>query len=168
MTKRIDTEARTESVRLEEQGSDPSTPDSGFASIFVKANEGFYLLLDSGIVSGPMNKRQFVFTIQEDLEINTGTVRIYNRFGEPLTVEEVHAAVRIAPTDASILIDVNENDSTILGSPLAIAAGANEGYSTGASISDTSWAHGNYLTVDVDQIGSGAAGTDLTVTILVR
>ena len=52
MTKRIDTTARIESVRLEEQASAPVSPDAGFSHPFVKS-DGLYIVNDSDEEIGP-------------------------------------------------------------------------------------------------------------------
>lgn len=52
MVKRIDTTARIESVRLEEQASAPVSPDAGFSHVFVKSN-GLFIVNDSDEEIGP-------------------------------------------------------------------------------------------------------------------
>ena len=51
MAVRIDTAADIPSIRMQEQGSNPSNPDSGYQSLFVKS-DGLYLVNASGTVSG--------------------------------------------------------------------------------------------------------------------
>jgi hypothetical protein len=45
--------ANIDSLRFDEQGSNPSTPASGFSSIFLKA-DGLYVIDDAGNVTGPL------------------------------------------------------------------------------------------------------------------
>ncbi len=52
MTKRIDTTARIESVRLEEQGSAPVSPGAGFTHVWAKS-DGLYIVNDSDEEIGP-------------------------------------------------------------------------------------------------------------------
>ena len=52
MAKRIDTQARIEAVRLQEQGSPIATPAAGYSAVYAKAN-GLYLVNDDGQHIGP-------------------------------------------------------------------------------------------------------------------
>lgn len=82
------------------------------------------------------------------------------------TIQNVRAAVGTAPTGASVIVDVNKNGSTIFttqGNRPTIPASANV---SGKSVPDVlSLVDGDYLTVDIDQIGATIAGSDLTVLI---
>ncbi len=85
------------------------------------------------------------------------------------TITAVRAAVGTAPTGAAILVDVNKNGTTVFttqGNRPLIAAGTN---SSGAAVPDvTSVIAGDLLSVDVDQIGSSVAGSDLVVVVLIQ
>lgn len=94
-----------------------------------------------------------------------GTSRF--RFPFDATLEGVSAAVNTAPTGASIILDVNKNGTSIfpITTKPTIAIGA---FDTGASevIPDTTGIlDGDYLQIDVDQVGSTIAGADLTVFV---
>jgi len=98
-----------------------------------------------------------------------GTFRWYNDTGQTLTFISVRASVDTAPTGQSILCDVNVDGTTIWSTQanrVAVAAAANTGEST--TFNTTTIADGSYLTVDIDQVGSGTAGADLTVTVWMR
>jgi hypothetical protein len=88
--------------------------------------------------------------------------------GAAYTIQSVRAMVGTAPTGAAILVDVNKNGTTIFttqGNRPSIAAAGN---ASSAAVPDvTSLAAGDFLTVDVDQIGSTVAGSDLTVIVTV-
>ena len=74
-----------------------------------------------------------------------------------------------APAGSSLIIDVNKNGTTIYttqGNRPTIADGANAG-GPGATPDVTGLAAGDYLTVDIDQVGSSVAGADLTVSVIV-
>lgn len=112
-------------------------------------------------------KREAVFTYAGALIVQTGAIRIYNKFGTTLTLQSVFIAVNTAPTGASIIVDVNKNGTTIFTTQAnrpAIAASANTGSSSTLDV--TSFADGDYLQADIDQIGSTIAGADLTVHVL--
>lgn len=86
------------------------------------------------------------------------------------TVQQVDLQVSQAPTTQAIIVDVNECNSsgascTTLdsGTKPQIAAGATSGSDT--AFTDTILAQGGYLQMDVDQVGSGTTGADLTVTV---
>lgn len=101
------------------------------------------------------------------LVLATGKGRWYNDTGATLVITGVRASVGTAPTGASILVDVNLGGTTIFTTqgnrPAITATNFTSGKVTNMNV--TSWASGNYLSVDVDQIGSTIAGADLTVQI---
>lgn len=77
--------------------------------------------------------------------------------------------VGTAPIGSSLIVDINKNGSTIYstsGNRPTIADGAN---SSGALIEPdiTSLAYGDYLTADIDQVGSGTAGSNLSICVVV-
>ena len=84
-----------------------------------------------------------------------------------LTIIKAYAAVKTAPTGASILIDINLNGTSIWSSTpanrLTITAGATSGNQT--SFDSTTLTDGDLLTIDCDQIGSTIAGADLTIQL---
>jgi hypothetical protein len=101
------------------------------------------------------------------IAVGTGKSRIY--FEGNFVIDTVRAAVGTAPTGASLIIDVNKNATTIYTTQSArptIAIGAFT--ATGNSPAITTFALGDYMTVDVDQVGSTIAGSDLTVAIRVH
>ncbi len=106
-----------------------------------------------------------VFTIPGDLTTGAKNVRYY--FETTRTISNVIVSVGTAPTGASAIFDVNKNGTTIFttqGNRPTIAA---SGFYDGSSVPDvTSIVAGDYLTVDVDQIGSSVAGKDAVVRIV--
>lgn len=96
--------------------------------------------------------------------VQTGTLRWYaNR---AITIVSVRASVGTQPTGASLIVDVNKNGTTIFTTQAnrpTIAVSTNTDLSGTPDV--TTLAQGDYLTVDVDQIGSTVAGSDLTVEI---
>lgn len=102
------------------------------------------------------------------LTVSSGAGRF--RFPFPVTILGVTAAIATAPTGASVVLDVNKNGTTIFttqGNRPTIVAGANATASE-QTPDVTSLVTGDYLTVDVDGIGSGTAGADLTVFVRYR
>jgi len=164
--KRIDVDAEIDRIRLKEQTGDPSTPSNGYGWLFEKNDGEFYFMNDAGEVRGPLGKRFYTITIAGVLTVDPNPLRIYNLTGRTLVIKRVHLAVDTAPTGSAVIIDIHENGTTIFttqGNRPQIADSANTGQST--TIDDASWADGNYIQAEVDQIGSTAAGEDLTITI---
>lgn len=94
----------------------------------------------------------------------TGTFRLYAE--RAMTITQVRASVGTAPTGAALVVDVNKNGTTVFTTQSnrpSIAAGSNT--ATATAINVTSLAAGDYLTVDIDAVGSTVAGADLTVTV---
>jgi hypothetical protein len=107
------------------------------------------------------------FFMANTLTVKTGVSRQY--FEAAYTVTNVRASVGTAPTGASVICDVNKNGTTIYstqGNRPTITVSTNT--ATANSPDVTSIAAGDYLTVDVDQIGSTVAGADLTVSVTLR
>lgn len=94
-----------------------------------------------------------------------GTLRF--RFPFVATIEGVSAAVNTAPTGADIVLDVNKNGVSVypFSTKPTIPAGD---FDTGGveMVPDTTNLNpGDYLQVDIDQVGSIVSGSDLTVFI---
>lgn len=95
--------------------------------------------------------------------VGTGTDRWYPPFEVKLF--SLRASVNTAPTGAPIKIDLKKNGVSVLSSFVTptIAIGTYTVLVT--TILDPLMALGDYLTVDVTQVGSTIAGSDLAVTI---
>lgn len=103
------------------------------------------------------------------LTTGTGTMRLYNREGVTLTIVGVWAAAGVVPTDAAILVDVHKGGTTIFttqGNRPTVPDGGNGG-AISATPDVTSLADGDYLTVDIDQVGASVAGGQLSVGVVV-
>lgn len=110
--------------------------------------------------------RIVTFTIPGTLTVGSGVARLY--FPRASTVINIIAGVGTAPTGSSATFDVNKNGTSLFsGTPKpTITAGTN---SDTSSVPDTTAiAAGDYLTVDVDAVGSTVAGSDATITIEYR
>jgi len=85
-----------------------------------------------------------------------------------MTVTSVRASVGTAPTGSTLIVDINENGTSILSTKLSIDV--TEKTSTTAAvpavISDSALADDSEITIDIDQIGSTIAGAGLKVTII--
>lgn len=100
------------------------------------------------------------------LTAGAGTFRFYVDGGD-WTIIQVRASVGTAPTGASLIVDVNKNGTTIFTTQSRRPTIAASGFTATPSgaIEVTSLTTADYLTVDIDQIGSTIAGSDLVVTV---
>ncbi len=108
------------------------------------------------------------FGFSGQLVAGAGQLRWYNRTGFDIEVVGAWAAVGTAPTGANAIFDVNRNGTTIFttqGNRPTITAGTRGG-DMSATPNVTTVADGQYLSVDIDQVGSTIAGADATVGVV--
>jgi hypothetical protein len=85
------------------------------------------------------------------------------------TIIKAYAYARTAPTTQAIIIDINLNGATIWatqGNRLTIAASANSG--TTSTFDTVNVVETNRFDIDIDQIGTGTVGSDLTVELKIQ
>ncbi len=107
------------------------------------------------------------FDFRASLTTGAKPFRIYNGFDITLRIHKVTLAVGTAPTGSAIIVDVNLTGVTIFTNQVnrpQIPAGGFYGEST--KINVVEWNPGEYLTYDIDQIGSSTAGANLVVMVL--
>lgn len=134
--------------------------------------DGTLKIRTDGTVAAASHGHTFTFSLtpfskQGALTTTTGASRL--PIDGACTIVGTRLMVGTAPTGADIVIDVNKNGSTIYTTQAnrpRITAGQNSG-GPGVAPNVTSLAAGDYVTVDVDQVGAAVAGSDLTVTIIV-
>jgi len=109
----------------------------------------------------------YTFFMSGVLTTKVGSLRVYMEV--PCKVQSVRASAGTAPTGATILVDANKNGTTIYTTQGNRPTIAISGFTAlgGVAANDT-FAAGDYLTVDVDQIGSTVAGADLVVVVRMR
>jgi hypothetical protein len=103
--------------------------------------------------------------LQSNQAIGTGQGPRW-RVPENMTIVKCWLDVRTAPTGADILIDINKNGTTIWTTQTnrgKIVAGNTSNSTTTFDI--TALIAGEYLDLDVDQVGSTIAGVDLTIIL---
>jgi len=104
----------------------------------------------------------------ETTDLTTGTAKATFRMPYAFTLQEVRASVTTAPVGSTIIVDINEDGTTILSTKLSIDA--SEKTSTTAAtppvISDSALADDAEITIDIDQVGSGTAGAGLKVALI--
>lgn len=116
----------------------------------------------------PSTSRIYTFSkTNTTLAVEAGLHRFYNDTGKTWTIQYIRATVGVAPTGASLIVDVNRDGTTVFTTQAnrpTIAASANSsGKVTNMNV--TTVADGSYLTVDIDQVGSTIAGGALTVQV---
>lgn len=108
----------------------------------------------------------------ETTDLTTGTAKVTFRMPYAFTLLSGAAGVRAslsgAPSGSVLTVDINEGGSTILSTKLTIDAGEKTSTTaaTPAVISDTSLADDAEITIDIDGVGSSAAGKGLKVTLI--
>lgn len=106
----------------------------------------------------------------ETTDLTTGTAKPSYRIPYAFTVTEVRASVAGAPTGSTIIVDINEDGATILTTKLTIDASekTSETAATPPAIGGAgpALADDAEITIDIDQIGSSAAGKGLKVTLI--
>lgn len=110
-------------------------------------------------------KKSLAFFIGGGLSVETGAMSVI--IPESMTITEIRLAVDAAPTDASLIIDVNIDGTT------AYTTQANRPTITSGNISATAadpdvtaLSAGDKLSIDIDQVGSTVAGESLSVIIV--
>ena len=101
-----------------------------------------------------------------DLTAATGKKTWRSPFAFTLT--EVRASVNTAPTDANLVVDINMGGTTILSTKLSIDATEKTSTTatTPAVISTSNITDDAEITIDIDQIGSTAAGKGLKIVLI--
>lgn len=113
------------------------------------------------------DKKQAMFTVEGDIPVDSIPLRLTNLTGEKRFITQVHLRVYEPPTGASLIVDINNNGTTIFTNQdhrATIVAGAYSGYTT--TIDLPIWGAYDELTADIDQVGSGEAGSNLVITIV--
>lgn len=103
-----------------------------------------------------------------EIAVGAGLVRF--PFPFVATLVSVTAGIATPPTGAALIVDVHRNGTTIFSTQAnrpTIAAGANA-TAAAPTPNTTAMAVGDYLTVDIDQVGSTVPGSNLTVQIYYR
>lgn len=106
-----------------------------------------------------------VFTVPGSVVVGARNLRYYCE--QDRTIANVVASVGTAPTGASLIFDVNKNGTTIFSTQANRPTITASNFYDGSSTPDvTAVSAGDYLTVDVDQIGSTISGSDAVIKIV--
>lgn len=121
--------------------------------------------LDTAFANTSGGSGVVAFSIPGGLGTSVGTARIYNDTGKDLTFGLIRASVGTAPAGSALIVDVNLNGATIFTTQANRPTIAPATNTDTATPDVTTWTAGSYLTVDVDQVGSTTAGSDLVVQV---
>jgi hypothetical protein len=106
----------------------------------------------------------------ESTALTTGTNKVRFRLPFAATLLAVRANVNTAPTGSTLIVDVNEAGTSVLGTKLSIDATETSSTTaaSAATITDSNLADDAEVSIDIDQIGSTVAGAGLKVSLFVR
>ena len=105
----------------------------------------------------------------ETSDLETGTAKVTFQMPYAMTLTDVRANVSTAPTGSTLIIDINDGGTSIMTTnKLSIDAGetSSETAATPPTITDSALADDAIITIDIDQIGSTAAGAGAIVYLI--
>jgi len=84
-----------------------------------------------------------------------------------MTIIKCYGYLKTAPTGATLIVDINVNGTSIWDSTQAsrLTFAVSNQSTSQTSFDNSSLSEGDILTLDVDQVGSTIAGSDLTVVL---
>lgn len=130
-------------LAMDDSGNDPTWRD------FAQARQIMWYIPTAPLVTGN----------------NSSAVVVYR--GEDFTADGWDLQVKVAPTGQDLIMDVNLGGTSLWNVTPAdrptVSAGATSG--SGSSFDTTTISDGDVLTVDIDQVGSGAAGSQATLIL---
>ncbi len=162
-------DAMAQGVELTER-ADPSTPGANKIHVYAKDKAGIptiYAINDAGtIYEIAESTPTYLFPVPGPLFVETMAA-------SPIPVIRASSITRVfgyvgtAPVGADIIVNIKKNGSSIWATTpanrLKILAGAQSGSQT--AFDTTTLAQDDILTLDIDQIGSSTAGSDLVVAV---
>jgi hypothetical protein len=114
--------------------------------------------------------RTYTFALGIGGNVSTGTSVTNQLIIEKTgTISKAWINAKTAPTGADLIVDINLNGSTIWSTQtnrLKLAANATTGSQT--SFNTVAVTAGDILTIDVDQIGSTVAGSNVTIQLVIN
>jgi hypothetical protein len=112
--------------------------------------------------------RTFEYSWAGILTPATDVYKWYNRTGSALLLTRCWLSVGTAPTGSKIIADINRNGTTIFTDQTKrpVIEIGNFVSSVLAQPDDNTFYDGDYITFDLDQVGSGVAGSNLIITAI--
>ena len=106
-------------------------------------------------IQGEMSGFQKTYSYTGNLSVNTGTERFYTF--DSATCSEINTYVGTAPVGSAITFNVKKNGATV------DTVSIGDGNTSSLNSSTTLYNKGDYLTVDITQVGLSTAGSDLKI-----
>jgi hypothetical protein len=134
---------------------------------FIRISDGTALRATTDAVGGGGAFAAVVANL-DTAAVGTGKKRFYNDSGRILLIQSTRLTVGTAPAGQAIIGDIHKNEVTIFTTQskrpqIAIGAFTDQG-----DLPDvTQWNPGEYLTFDLDQVGTTEPGRDLTFAVWV-
>jgi len=133
---------------------------------------GQLLFADSSNTDGNAwldNTTSFVIACSDETSnLETGDDKAQIRLPFQFELTDISANVNTAPTGSTISIQVQEDGSDILSTPITIdiSETTSETAAVPPVISDSTLAANSIISIDLDQIGSSTAGTGLKINLI--
>ena len=123
----------------------------------------------NGVAVGAQEEVLEYAITDETSTFTSGTSKLTVRIPYACTLNQVRMSVSTEPTGADLIVDINENGTTILSTKLSIDDGERTSTTaaSAAVISDSSLADDAEITFDIDQIGSTTSGAGVKVKLYV-
>lgn len=104
----------------------------------------------------------------ETTDLTTGSAKVTFRMPHGMTLTGVRASVTTASAGSTIIVNIKEGGTTVLGTKLSIDASERTSTTaaSSATITDSTLADDAEMTIDIDQVGSSTAGTGLKVWLI--
>ena len=131
-----------------------------------------FLVCDSTDADGnkyDFNTTSFVVACSDETsDLETGDDKAQIRLPFQFELTSISANVNTAPTGSTISIQVQEDGSDILSTPITIDVSetTSESAATPPVISDSTLAANSIISIDLDIIGSSTAGTGLKINLI--
>jgi len=106
----------------------------------------------------------------ESTALTDGANKVRFRADFTGTLIDVRAGVNTAPTGSALIVDINKNGVSMLGTKLSIDASetSSKTAASAATITTTSITDDDEISIDIDQKGATVAGAGLKVSLFVR
>lgn len=159
-------------ISLDEISAPSNTADRG--QLYTNADNHLHFINGAGTDVKVTEEVFIVALSDETTDLTTGTGKAIFNMPFAMTLTGVKANCTTAPVGSTIIVDINENGSTIMNThatqnKLIIEASETSSTTAGgtnvAVLTDTALANDAFISFDIDQIGSSTAGKGLKVTL---
>ena len=112
-----------------------------------------------------LNPEVKTYSLYESGSLSVGAIPFKIPFTVPGNIVDIKMAIGTAPTGADVIVDVLKNGTSIF--PTSPKPSIADGAVVGDDFTPdtTEMSRGDYLTFEIDQVGSSVAGSDLTIIV---